>query len=63
MQKTDAYAALYASGGYTFNNIIHEAPYKQCNSAKDGEAETDNDLEDEEGINETEKDVDEEALI
>ena len=54
---------LYVLGRYTNNNVVHEAPDKQCNSANKGEAETDDDLEDEKGIDKTEKDVDEEALI
>ena len=61
--EAEVYAVLYVLGGYTYNNVVHEVPDKQCNSANNGEAETDDDLEDEEGINETEKDVDEEALI
>ena len=61
--EAEAHAVLYALGGYTYNNVVHEAPDKQCNSANKGEAETDNDMEDEKGIGETEKDVDEEALI
>ena len=59
----EAYTALYALGGYTYNNVVHKAPDKQCNLANNGEAETDNDLEDEKGIDETDKDVNEEALI
>ena len=54
---------MYALGGYTYNNIIHEAPDEQCNSAKDKETETDNDEEGEEGIDEMERDIDEETLI
>ena len=42
----EAYATLYALGGYTYNNVVHKAPDKQCYSAYNGEAETDNDLED-----------------
>ena len=61
--EAEAYAVLYVLGGYTYNNVVHEVPEKHCNSAKNGEAEMDDDLEDEEGINKTEKDVDEEALI
>ena len=30
--EAEAYAALYALGGYTYNNIIIEAPEETCNS-------------------------------
>ena len=61
--EAEAYDALYALGGYTYNNVVHEAPDEQCNSANDGEAEMDNNLEDKEGIDETDQDVNKEALI
>ena len=63
MHEAEAYAALYALGGYTYNDVIHEVPDEQCNAAKDDELETDTYREDEEGINETDSDVDEETLI
>ena len=34
VQEAEAYAALYALGGYTYNNVVHKVPDKQCNSAK-----------------------------
>ena len=61
--EADAYAALYALGGYTYSNLVHEASDKQCNSANDEEEDTDNDSEGEEGITETNPKADEEALI
>ena len=63
MHEAEAYAALYALGGYTYNNVIHEVPDKQCNVAKDDELETDTYGEDEEGIDKMDSDVDEETLI
>ena len=45
-----AYATLYALGGYTYNNVVQEAPDEQCNSANNEEVDIDNDLEDKEGI-------------
>ena len=36
--EAEAYAALYALGGYTYNNIVIEAPEEVCNSVNsDGE--------------------------
>ena len=49
--EAEAYAELYALGGYTYSNIIHKAPDEQCNAAKNDESETDTDGENEEGIN------------
>ena len=63
IHEAEAYAALYALGGYTYNNVIHEVPDEQCNAAKDDELETDTYGEDEEGIDEMDSDVDEETLI
>ena len=31
-QEAEAYATLYALGGYTYNNVIHEVLDEQCNS-------------------------------
>ena len=50
-------------GGYTCSNIIQKAPDKQCNAAKNDELETDTDGKDKEGIDEMDKDMDEETLI
>ena len=62
--EAEAYAALFAIGGYTYNNIINETDEEQCNSAKDHEEEElDQDDEDPDGIDETDRDVDEETLI
>ena len=61
--EAEAYAALYALGGYTYSNIIHEVHDEQCNAAKSNESGTDTDREDEEGIYKTDRDVDEETLI
>ena len=63
MHEAEAYTALYTLGGYTYNNVIHEVPDKQCNAAKDDELETDTYGEDEESIDERDSDVDEETLI
>ena len=30
-QEAEAYAALYAIGGYTYNNVVHEVHDEQCN--------------------------------
>ena len=62
-QEAEAYAALYAIGGYTYSNVVHETHSEQCNVAKSDESGTDTDGEDEEGIDETDRDVDEETLI
>ena len=40
--QVEAYAALYALGGYTYNNVVQEASDEQCNSANEGEDNTDN---------------------
>ena len=63
IHEAEGYAALYALGGYTYDNIIHEVPDKQCKAAKDDESETDTDGEDKKGIDKMERDVDEETLI
>ena len=62
-QIAEAYAALYAIGGYTHSNIVHKVHDEQCNAAKSDESETDTDGEEEEGIDEADRDVDEETLI
>ena len=62
-KEAEAYAALYAVGGYTYNNVIHEADDKQCNTAKSDEQGGDQEVEDMDGIDETDRDIDEEALI
>ena len=36
-QEAEAYAALYAIGGYTYSNVVHEAHTEQCNAAKGDE--------------------------
>ena len=61
--EAEAYAALYAVGGYTYNNIVHEAEDEQCNTAKSDKPETDKDQEDMDGIDKTDRSIDEEALI
>ena len=61
--EAEAYAALYAVGGYTYNNIIHKAEDEQCNTAKSDEQDGDQEVEDMDGIDETDRNVDEEALI
>ena len=63
MHEAEGYAALYALGGYTYDNVIHEVPDKQCKAAKDDESETDTDGEDKKGIDKMERDVDEKTLI
>ena len=63
IHEAEAYAALYALGGYTYDNVIHEVPDKQCKAAKDDESVTDTDGEDKEGIDEMDKDMDKETLI
>ena len=62
-QEAEAYTALYAIGGYTYNNVVHKVHDKQCNAAKNDESETDTNGEDKEGIDEMDRDVDEETLI
>ena len=61
--EAEAYAALFAVGGYTYDNIIHEADEEQCNAAKSDEEDSDQEEEDTDGIDEMDKDVDEESLI
>ena len=61
--EAEAYAALYAVGGYTYNNVIHETEDEQCNTAKSDEQDGDQEVEDMDGIDETDRDIDEEALI
>ena len=63
IHEAEAYAALYALGGYTYNNVVHEEHDEQCNAAKSDELETDTNGEDEEGIDEMDRDIDEETLI
>lgn len=58
IMEVEAYAALYALGGYMYKNVVQEAPDEQCNLANDEEVDTDNDLEDKEGIKETDPKVD-----
>ena len=55
MHEAEVYAALYALGGYTYNNVIHEVPDEQCNAAKDNKLETDTYGEDKEGIHEMDR--------
>ena len=61
--EVEAYAALYALGGYTYSNVVHEASDEQCNSANNEEEDTDNESEGEEGSTETDPKTDEEELI
>ena len=55
IHEAEAYAALYALGGYTYNNVMHEVPDEQCNAAKDNKLETDTYGEDKEGIHEMDR--------
>ena len=59
--EAEAYAALYALGEYTYNNVIMEAPEKMCNSVNSDKEDSDSD----DGFDETDSDrkVDEEELI
>ena len=61
--EAEAYAALFAVGGYTYSNVVHEADDEQCNTAKSDDEESDQEEEDIDGIDEMDKDVDEESLI
>ena len=61
--EVEAYAALYALSGYTYNNVVQEASDKQCNSVNEGEGNTDNNSEGEDGIAEPDPKADKEALI
>ena len=61
--KAEAYAALYALGGYMYNNVVHEVFYKQCYSANSEEEDTDNESNGEEGGVDTNPKTDEEKLI
>ena len=57
--ETEAYAALFAIGGYTYDNIINETDEEQCNSAKDqDEEDLDRDEEDADGVNEKDENDD-----
>ena len=61
--KVEAYAALFALGGYTYNNLVEEGSEEHCNSACEGEEDADDDSEGEgKGAGSSPK-VDEEALI
>ena len=57
------YAALYALGGYTYNNLAHEAPEEICNVAESGDKEDGSELDDRFDEVDTDHKVDEEELI
>ena len=59
--EAESYAALYALGGYTYNNVVVEAPEEMCNSVSSDKEDSDSD----DGFDETDSDkkVDEEELI
>ena len=61
--KAEAYAALFALGGYTYNNVVEEGSEEHCNSANEGEENADDDSEGEGEGAESSPKVDEEALI
>ena len=60
--EIEAYAALYALGGYTFDNLVQE-DNEMCNSATTDAAEEDSDKEEEDDGIAEEKAIDEEELI
>ena len=60
--EVEAYAALYALGGYTFENIVEEN-YEMCNSAVTEATEENSDKEGEDDGIAEEKKIDEEELI
>ena len=61
--EAEAYAALFALGGYTYSNLVEEGSEDYCNSRGEGEKDADDDLVGEdEGVESSPK-VDEEALI
>merc|ERR1712089_90530 len=60
--EIEAYAALYALGSYTFDNLVEE-DNEMCNSATTEAAEEDSDKEEEDDGIAEEKAVDEEELI
>ena len=61
--EIEAYAALYAIGGYTYDNLVQELDDEVCNSVeKDGE-ETDSEPDGEDDGIDTDKKIDEEELI
>ena len=59
--EVEAYAALYAVGGYTYKNIIIEPTAEECNAVSSERDDSDSD----DGFDETDKDpkIDEEELI
>ena len=59
--EAEAYAALYAVGGYTYKNIIIEPTAEECNAVSSDRDDSDSD----DGFDEADKDskVDEEELI
>ena len=60
--EIEAYAALYAIGGYTFNNLIQEDS-ETCNSVNTNATEEDSDPEEEDDGIASDKAIDEEELI
>ena len=61
--EAEAYAALFALGGYTYNNVVEEGSEEYCNSTNKGEESADDDLEGEDEGADSSPKVDEEALI
>ena len=61
--EAEAYAALFALGGYTYNNVVEEGSEEYCNSTNEGEESADDDLEGEDEGADSSPKVDEEALI
>ena len=61
--EAEAYAALFALGGYTQNNMVEEGSEEYCNPANKGEEDAYDDLDGEDQGAESSPRVDEEALI
>ena len=65
MQVTEieVYAALFAIGGYTYDNLVQEPNDEVCNSVKKDNEETDSEPDEEDNGIDTDKKVNEEELI
>ena len=61
--EVEAYAALFAIGGYTYDNLVQEPPDEVCNSAEKDDKETDSEHDEEDDGIDADTKVDEEELI
>ena len=61
--EIEAYAALYAIGGYTYNNLVQELDSEVCNSVDKNNEETDSEPDEEGDGIDADKKINEEELI